>query len=164
MDNLSCEINLSTLTAEPYNLVLGEEISAKVTAINYYGPSDQSVAGTGAVIQLVPDAPINLQNDPTVTDADYIRFTWTEGLSNGGTPVIDYDVYYDQGLGTDEYVIIAENIGAEFITDVDLTPDVIYTFKVTARNTVGDSLLSASISIRAAEVPDAPVNLLNIPA
>jgi hypothetical protein len=50
LDTLSCEVDLSTLTSEPYNLVSGDEVYAKVSAINFYGESDQSVAGTGAVI------------------------------------------------------------------------------------------------------------------
>jgi hypothetical protein len=49
-------------------------------------------------------------------------------------------------------------------TSVLLTPDTIYTFKVTATNTVGESLLSDPISIRAAEVAEPPVNLEDIPA
>jgi len=44
-----------------------------------------------------------------------------------------------------------------------LTPNTIYTFKITARNSVGSSLQSASVSIRAAELPDAPINLVNVP-
>jgi hypothetical protein len=35
---------------------------------------------------------------------------------------------------------------------------------VTARNTVGSSLYSEEISILAAKVPDAPINLVNVPA
>ena len=54
----------------------------------------------------VPDAPIELTNVPfdienvlnteTTTD-EQIRFTWAEGANNGGVPVLDFDVYYDQG-------------------------------------------------------------------
>jgi hypothetical protein len=54
-----------------------------------------SVAGNGARVRLVPDAPVNLSNDLTVTNGAVIRFTWQEGASNGGAPVIDYDVVYD---------------------------------------------------------------------
>jgi len=43
----------------------------------------------------VPDAPTTLANDATTTTDTVIKFTWTEGASNGGTAVIDYDVYYD---------------------------------------------------------------------
>ena len=56
-------------------------------------------------------------------------------------PVLDYDVYYDQG--SDNWVILAENVPTpDYTTVVALTPDVIYAFKFTARNSVGDSLLS----------------------
>lgn len=44
-----------------------------------------------------------------------------------------------------------------------LTPGETYTFKVTARNTVGDSLYSQELSILAAKLPDAPINLSNVP-
>jgi hypothetical protein len=63
-----------------------------------------SEPGNNAVIQLVPEPPINLENVPfdivdrnnpeTTTDTQ-IRFTWDEGLNNGGVPVLDYDIYYD---------------------------------------------------------------------
>jgi hypothetical protein len=54
-----------------------------------------SEAGNGAVIQLVPEPPINLLNDPLTTSDVVIRFTWDEGLNNGGNSVIDYAVYSD---------------------------------------------------------------------
>jgi len=47
---------------------------------------------------------------------------------------------------------------------VILTPNTIYSFKVTARNSVGSSALSAAVSIRAAKIPDAPINIANVPA
>jgi hypothetical protein len=59
---------------------------------------------------LVPDAPIDLTNDPSVTTESVIRFTWSEGLSNGGTPVIDYDVYYNQGSSIGSWVLLEEDV------------------------------------------------------
>lgn len=97
--NRICNIYFDTLTAEPYNLVLNEPVRVKIIAINYYGESDYSEIGEGAVIKLRPDAPINLENDPTITDAFSIAFTWIEGASDGGTPVIDFDIYYDKAVG-----------------------------------------------------------------
>lgn len=70
-----------------------------MVAENFYGDSPYSDEGNNGLIKLIPDAPLNLYNDPTVTDATMIRITWTEGLSDGGMPVLDYDVYYDQGTG-----------------------------------------------------------------
>ncbi len=47
-------------------------------------------------MQLVlPDAPISLANEDTTTSANKIKFTWSDGASNGGSKVIDYTVYYD---------------------------------------------------------------------
>lgn len=45
-----------------------------------------------------------------------------------------------------------------------LVPGTTYAFKVQARNTVGFSLDSETISILAAKVPDIPINLQNNPA
>ena len=82
-------------------------------------------------------------------------FTWSYGLSNGGTDVIDYNVYYDQGLSI--YILLAEKLTTSyFTTAATLIPGVTYSFKVTARNTVGSSDYSSIIAILAAQIPDAP--------
>ena len=76
-------------------MVKGNSIYVKVVSVNIYGDSVQSTSGNGAVIQYVPDAPITLTNDPTTTSDTVIRFTWSDGASNGGSSVIDYAVFYD---------------------------------------------------------------------
>jgi hypothetical protein len=114
------------------------------------------------VIQLVPDAPINLANDPLTTTDSIIRLTWSDGASDGGTAVIDYSVYYDQG--TDNYVLLdAAVLNQYYVTSVTLTPGVIYSFKVTARNSVGSGDQSVALAVLAAELPDAPLNVVNVP-
>ena len=45
----------------------------------------------------------------------------------------------------------------------NLTPGSTYKFKVTARNAVGSSAESVPVEILAAQVPDAPINLVNVP-
>ena len=67
---------LSALTSAPYLLVQGEDIVVKVEAVNFYGVSPMSLAGSGDTIKLEPDAPRFLQNDLTYTNAQSIRFTW----------------------------------------------------------------------------------------
>jgi len=106
----TCTISFETLKAAPFSLVKDDSVTVKIISQNVYGDSILSVAGVGAVIQLVPDAPINFANDPLTTTDLVIRFTWTEGASNGGTAVIDYDVYYDQGSATATYVVLAEAV------------------------------------------------------
>lgn len=86
------------MKAAPYNLVKGDSVSVKIISVNFYGESvEMSQVGDGAVIQNVPDAPVSLADDPTTTSDVQIRFTWSDGASDGGTSVIDYTVYYDQG-------------------------------------------------------------------
>lgn len=70
IDSNQCFIYLDTLTAAPYSLSLNEEVWAKIQTQNYYGWSPISLAGNDGLIKLVPDAPVNLQNDPTVTAAE----------------------------------------------------------------------------------------------
>ena len=106
----------------------------------------------------MPNAPVSLVNDPTTTTDTQIKFTWSAGSSDGGSPIINYAVYYDQG--TDSFTLLNNAVTDLFyLTTVPLTAGTTYKFKVTASNSVGSSLDSEVISILAAKVPDAPINL-----
>lgn len=85
-----------------------EAVYAKIISINFYGESVISEAGNGALIQLVPDAPIDLQNDPTATSDVTIKFTWIPGPSDGGAVVIDHDIYYDNL--TNDFILLEEAV------------------------------------------------------
>jgi hypothetical protein len=54
---------LDILTSEPYSLIKGNSVYAKIIAQNQYGDSPNSLEGNGAVMIIKPDAPINLLND-----------------------------------------------------------------------------------------------------
>jgi hypothetical protein len=59
-------------------------------------------------------------------------------MDNGGAPVIDYRVSYDQSTGV--YVVLASGlISKSYTTNVTLTPGASYNFKVESRNSVGYS-------------------------
>ena len=90
-----CTVPISVLTAQPFSLTIGNSIFAKLVAINYYGESSESIAGNGAIVLLVPDAPILLQDNTAVTTAYVIGFTWQDSFSTGGSPIIDYKITYD---------------------------------------------------------------------
>lgn len=95
VSSLTCLVPLDALTAAPYSLVFGDSVFAKVQATNYYGESQESDAGNGAIIQLVPSAPVNLADNVAVTTAYVIGFTWQDGTSTGGSDIIDYRISYD---------------------------------------------------------------------
>jgi hypothetical protein len=63
----TCTIPLTTLTSPPWGLIKGVSVRATVSAYNVLGTSADSLLGNGAVIVLVPDPPINLQNVPAQT-------------------------------------------------------------------------------------------------
>ena len=58
-------------------MIKDDSVYAEIISVNVYGSSVYSSAGNGAVIQLVPDAPIVLTNDPSTTTDTLIRFTWS---------------------------------------------------------------------------------------
>ena len=85
-----CSIQVSTLKAYPFNLAWGSSIYARISATNILGTSEFSTDGNGAIILTFPDEPLNLIINPEITWGTVIGLSWDEGLSNGGTPVIDY--------------------------------------------------------------------------
>jgi hypothetical protein len=90
---------VTSLKNAPFNLPWGSSIYAKVIASNMYGDSDISPKGNGAVIITSPDTPINLAETEAMRTPSSITLSWTEGLTNGGSAVIDYRVNYDQATG-----------------------------------------------------------------
>ena len=103
---------------------------------------------------------MNLVNDEATSSDTVIRFTWEDGAANGGTPILDYSVFYDQGI--DSVVLLQANVLDKYYqTTVSLTPGLTYKFTVTARNSVGHSADSAVLAVLAATLPEAPINLAN---
>jgi hypothetical protein len=111
---LKCTIPLATLQAAPFSLVLGNSVLAKATATNVYGESAFSVSGNGAIILQVPSAQVGLSFDPIVTTASVIKITWNNGISTGGSPIIDYRVSYDQSIGI--YTVLASGLTVKTYT------------------------------------------------
>jgi hypothetical protein len=157
--NRSCIVNLTTLRADPYNLVLYDDIYIKIISINSYGESFQSNAGNNAYLQLVPDAPI-LTNDEVVTNANEIGITWVEGASNGGDPVIDYKLWFKHLDDADFYILEEVLTDTSYTTSIILQPNNLYQLKIKSRNLVGYSEDSNTVTIRSAKVPDVPTDLL----
>jgi hypothetical protein len=127
--------------AAPFSLALGSSVTATVTSVNSVGNSPESPAGNGAVIIVwyVPDAPLSLTNDAIVTSRSQIRFTWQDGISNGGKPVLEYRVNYDQALGAGYIILYSGVTVKEYLASVNIQGGKIYKFTVEARNVIGYS-------------------------
>ncbi len=80
---------------------------------------------------------------------------WADGLSNGGLPILDYLVTWQQA-GKYENLAITRSTTH---TLLDLTAGKTYSFKVQSRNAAGLSEHSSGVQILAARIPDAPVSV-----
>ena len=126
----------------------------KVEARNSFGFSLTYSAEVSIRAASIPSAPLSLANNAAITASGIVGLIWSSGSSNGGSPIIDYQI--SSKIGSGSYTILATGITTTSYTAASLTADVIYTFKVSARNLVGYGEDSSEVSIRAAAKPDVP--------
>jgi hypothetical protein len=121
-------VPFSALALAPFELVSGTSVYAKVVAVNNIGDSASSLAGNGAVFtwSYVPDAPVSLARDSITTTTTQIGLLWNAGASNGGQAILDYRIWYDQGIGS--YIVLASNINSQPYVLGSLTTGTTYKF------------------------------------
>ena len=95
-----------------------------------------------------------MADDALVTTMYQIGLTWYQGLSNGGTPVIDYTIWYQ--FDTNPYAIFESGVTQTSYVATSLTTGTVYKFKVQARNAFGLSEFSDEVAILAASKPSRP--------
>lgn len=152
--NLECFVNISTLLAEPYGFDGGDSIYAKVSAVNFYGESEQSLEGNDAYYTEVPDAPVSFAENSGVRTYTDMSFTWVDGALTGGAAVIDYRLKFRVSGSGNDYVSAATNIVPQSYTMSGLTLGTTYEFTVASRNSVGYSPESANLVILHAIGPE----------
>ena len=88
-----------------------------------------------------------------------ISFSWVVNSNNGGSPVTDYQVFWNQGSGSIQYLLVASNglsPTSTTVTSPTLLADKAYTFWVKDKNAVGFSGYSSPINIYSASLPGTP--------
>jgi len=133
-------VNISGATSTSYTLVqadVGSRISCTVTGTNLYGSATGTSSPTDFVTAVVPGA-------PTIGTATAINTTtatvaFTAPASNGGANITSYTATSIPGgiTGT------LSQSGSGTITVSGLSQATNYTFRVTARNSIGNSAASA---------------------
>ena len=106
----------------------GSDVFAIVSATNDYGTLSFSSPGNGAVILTEPDAPANLQELKTNKSPTTIGLKWTEGAYDGGRPVLDYTLFWDEGFPTGVFKILGLNITTQTFLASNLTNGTTYRF------------------------------------
>lgn len=67
---------------------------------------------------------------------------------------MDYQISYDQATGTSNYVVLVSGLRTQaYTTTVTLTSGATYIFLVQARNSVGFSPVSSTLSVVARQPP-----------
>ncbi len=126
-----------------------------VTSTNAFGESTTSnIVSVVVGLATVPTAPLTLANDAAVTASGIVGLIWFAPASDGGSPVIDYQV--SSKIGSGAYSVLASDITSKSYTTSSLTSGVIYTFKVAARNAIGLGADSTEFYVRATAIPSVP--------
>lgn len=147
--NSYCEVAAPTTYCDITGLVNGTSYTVKVSAKNALGTGTESVSSSVATPRDVPYAP----NAPTATVGDgQLTLNWVAPV-DGGSPILDYQV---TEVSDSNKTCIVSAPTTSCVID-GLANGVEYSFKVTARNELGSSLLSAA-SLAKAPVgpPSAP--------
>ena len=108
-----------------------------------------------------PGAPGVVTNVAGTTGVGEISVTWSAPISNGGSALTDYTVQYSSDSGG-TWTTFADGVSTATSTTVTgLSAGTSYTFRVLAKNAIGDGPYSAaSAAFSAATTPDAPTTVV----
>ena len=108
-----------------------------------------------------PGAPGVVTNVVGTTGVGQISVTWSAPISNGGSAITDYTVQYSSNSGS-TWTTFTDGVSATASTTVTgLSAGTSYTFRVLAKNAIGDGPYSAaSAAVSAATTPDAPTSVV----
>jgi hypothetical protein len=144
-----CETTAPTTSCEITGLTNGTAYTVKVTARNAVGSGAESAASNSATPKDVPYAP----NAPVATVGDgKLTLSWS-APGDGGAPILSYTVV-DTEDSTLNCTVIAPTTSCEI---GDLSNGSEYSFKVSAKNAIGDSAFSSASAIAVPlGAPDGP--------
>ena len=125
----------------------------KVSALNAVGESV-----TSNEMSAKPSAPTNPPGAPTLNSATpgngTVALAWSAPTNNGGSAITGYRVYRSTASGGETLLTTLGNVTS--FADSGLTNGTTYYYKVSALNSIGESVASNELSARPAAVPGAP--------
>jgi titin len=150
----------SSNTTTISGLLAGSSYSFRVIVKSNAGDSAPSAFSSSVTIPTAPDIPTDVSAAAGVNSA---VVTWTAPISNGGSPITSYTIYYTTG-GVTSSTVYTASIAVSSINTTTVTPltaGTSYTFTVAVTNAVGSSSeSSASGSITTPSVPGVPTSVV----
>ncbi|HKZ64661.1 MAG TPA: kelch repeat-containing protein [Thermoplasmata archaeon] len=141
---LLAEVPPTSLTYSDSGLAVGVRYYYLVSAVSALGegPFSQEVAATTATVPSAPQSVTAGPGDRQVT------LSWGPPADDGGSPILSYSVYRDSTRIDVE--------GATSFVDTGLANDVTYTYRVSARNTIGEGANSSAAEATPTAPPPPP--------
>ncbi len=152
--------------AEVFLLVIGPSLGYIDSGLTngqtyYFKVSATSATGEGAQSNEASATPANVPSEPqnltATADDSEVNLTWSSPLSDGGSPIIGFNLY--RGTESENMNLLVALGNVLSYVDAGLTNGQIYYYKVSAWNAFGEGATSAEASAVPATVPSAPGNL-----
>jgi fibronectin type 3 domain-containing protein len=133
------------------SVIPGTTYYYQVSAVNIIGegPLSNEAFDTAPT---VPSAPVNLAAE---SGNAYVNLSWDIPASDGGSPIIAYNIYRNDTIGIYDSV----PAGQLWYNDTGVANGITYTYNVSAVNGVGEGPLSVGVNATPMTIPSAPENL-----
>ncbi len=143
------KVSASTTSYNDTSVINGNTYYYYVTAVNSAGESKPSNEVSAMPIS-IPSAPQDLQ---AKAGNLYVNLTWQASVDNGGSEIIEYKIYRNNKLISE---VLSNHL---WYNDTNVSGGVVYSYYVTAVNSVGESNKSNEIQAMPVSVPSSPLNL-----
>jgi hypothetical protein len=142
-------------TVQTDRIITGFQHEFKVSAVNGRGEGVQSepILIYAATISTKP---ANVRRKEA--GSDFVTVQWDAPLSDGGTPILDYEVWWDLGAQNGVFELLTSSTynTREFRQGEFVVSGNYYHFKVKAINVIGKSEFSEEALVIAANLAEAP--------
>jgi hypothetical protein len=155
---ISCTVEVAALRSAPFNLDWGDNVKAKIVAINIYGDSIESILGGDAILVTTPGAPISVTEVYAERSKSTLALSWSQPAFTGGEALSNFRVKIVEQGGSYTLTVDLAAIQTSFKA-TGLTAGRTYEFRVQSQNSYGYSADSSVLSLLCAFIPDSPLTV-----